>query len=199
MNNQFDFGWYWWRKLNPAPLEDVVGDRISTKLKTITNNAMLRQTKICPRLNKSMQSYVVSCWNIYSHYQWDSTMFNTDILFPFGLLDLWDLLNYWNDCIYFTFIIAVRSDGLNEEIWAQMLLCNEISKWRLCAHTWKPQLLLAGCPPVPVSSPSSVCLCLGFLSFSLRLQIFSNTTEECRKSRVVISNEWDLFFFQLIL
>ena len=49
----------------------------------------------------------------------------------------------------------------------------------VCAHSWKPQLLLAGCPLVPVSSPSSTCLCLGFLSFSLPLQIFSNATEEC--------------------
>lgn len=36
--------------------------------------------------------------------------------------------------------------------------------------------LLAGCP---VSRPSSMCLCLGFLSSSLPLQIFSNATEEC--------------------
>lgn len=54
-----------------------------------------------------------------------------------------------------------------------------IEKRCVCAHSWKPQLLLAGCPLVPVSSPSSTCLCLGFLSFSLPLQIFSNATEEC--------------------
>lgn len=47
------------------------------------------------------------------------------------------------------------------------------------AHSWKLQLLLANCPPMSVSSPSPMCLCLGFLSFFLPLQIVSNATEEC--------------------
>lgn len=65
----------------------------------------------------------------------------------------------------------------------------------VCAHSWKPQLLLAGCPPAPVSSPGSTCLCLGFLSFSLPLQIFSNATEECSNVVEVVSNEQDRCFF----
>lgn len=48
--------------------------------------------------------------------------------------------------------------------------------------------------------PGSTCLCLGFLSFSLPLQIFSNATEECSNVVEVISNEQErCFFFQLIL
>lgn len=70
----------------------------------------------------------------------------------------------------------------------------------VCAHSWKPQLLLAGCPPVPVSPPWPTCLCLGFLSFSHSFQIFSDATEEC-SDVIEAQTQWagSLFLFQRTL
>lgn len=74
--------------------------------------------------------------------------------------------------------LQVRQAQRENGSWWYLALRAAERPW-VCAHSWRPQLLLAGCSPVPVSSPSSMCLCLRFLSFSLPLQIFSNATEEC--------------------
>lgn len=77
---------------------------------------------------------------------------------------------------------------------------NCTGKCSICAHSWEPQLLLAGYPPLDIFSPCSLFLCLRFLSWSLPLQIFFNATEECQN----VEHLWpvhriSVFFFQLLL
>lgn len=77
---------------------------------------------------------------------------------------------------------------------------NCTGKCSICAHSWEPQLLLAGYPPLDICSPCSLFLCLRFLSWSLPLQIFFNATEECQNvDHLWLVHRISVFFFQLLL